>query len=95
MPTYAYRFSYVAESVGGKDAYHATDIPFFFDTQAIKYGAATTPRDNRMGDIMSGYLVNFVKTGDPNGVDLPQWPRYRADGGKQMDFATSGKAVVE
>ncbi|MCC4231490.1 carboxylesterase family protein [Sphingobium soli] len=95
MPTYAYRFSYVASSVGGTNAYHATDIPFFFDTQAIKYGAATTPRDNRMGDIMSGYLANFVKTGDPNGADLPQWPRYRADGGKQMDFATSGEAVVE
>ena len=95
MPTYAYRFSYVASSVGGTNAYHATDIPFFFDTQAIKYGAATTPRDNHMGDIMSGYLVNFVKTGDPNGADLPQWPRYRADAGKQMDFATSGKAVVE
>ena len=95
MPTYAYRFSYVASSVGGTNAYHATDIPFFFDTQAIKYGAATTPRDNRMGDIMSGYLANFVKSGDPNGADLPQWPRYRADGGKQMDFATSGEAVVE
>lgn len=95
MPTYAYRFSYVASSVGGTNAYHATDIPFFFDTQAIKYGAATTPRDNRMGDIMSGYLANFVKTGDPNGADLPQWPRYRADTGKQMDFATSGEAVVE
>ena len=95
MPTYAYRFSYVAESVGGKDAYHATDIPFFFDTQAIKYGAATTPRDNRMGETMSAYLVNFVKRGDPNGEGLPQWPRYRADAGKQMDFATSGDAVAD
>lgn len=95
MPTYAYRFSYVATSVGGTNAYHATDIPFFFDTQDIKYGAATTARDNRMGDIMSGYLANFVKSGDPNGAGLPQWPRYRADGGKQMDFATSGEAVVE
>ena len=95
MPTYAYRFSYVATSVGGTNAYHATDIPFFFDTQDIKYGAATTARDNRMGDIMSGYLANFVKSGDPNGAGLPQWPRYSADGGEQMDFATSGEAVVE
>ena len=22
---------------------------------------------------MSDYLVNFVKTGDPNGADLPSW----------------------
>ena len=48
-----------------------------------------------LGETMSAYLVNFVKRGDPNGEGLPQWPRYRADGGKQMDFATSGDAVAD
>jgi carboxylesterase type B len=50
---YAYRFSYVAESVSEPGAQHATDIPFFFDTAAIKYGDKTTPRDRAMSRAMS------------------------------------------
>jgi para-nitrobenzyl esterase len=65
VPVWEYRFSYVADSIGKPGAGHATDIPFFFDTQAIKYGAATTPRDNGMGKAISAYLVNFARTGRP------------------------------
>lgn len=98
VPVYAYRFSYVAESLKqGTGAGHASDIPFFFDTQAIKYGAATTPRDNGMGAMISDYLVNFAKTGNPNsagpnGGTLPQWPRYDAQADVLMDFAADGQA---
>lgn len=93
VPVYAYRFSYVAESLKpGPGAGHASDIPFFFDTQAIKYGAATTPRDNAAGAQISDYLVNFAKTGNPNGGALPQWPRYDAQADVLMDFALDGKA---
>lgn len=94
VPVYAYRFSYVAESIKQPGAQHASDIPFFFDTQAIKYGAATTPRDNAMGAAISDYLVNFAKTGNPNGGGLPQWPRYNAKADVIMDFATDGKPKV-
>lgn len=74
VPTYHYMFSYVAESLKAPGAGHATDIPFFFDTQAVKYGAATTARDNAMGGVISSYLVNFAKTGNPQGRGLPKWP---------------------
>lgn len=93
VPVYEYRFSYVASSSDAPGAPHATDIPFFFDTQAIKYGAATTPRDNAMGAAMSDYLVNFVKRGDPNAKGLPAWQPYAKADGALMDFAPSGKAV--
>lgn len=92
VPVYAYRFSYVAESVKEPGAQHATDIPFFFDTTAIKYGSATTPKDVGIGRAMSHYLVNFAKTGNPNGTGLPKWPRYARASDELMDFATSGKA---
>lgn len=101
VPVYAYRFSYVAENPppapagmpAQEGAGHASDIPFFFDTQAIKYEDRTTPRDNAMGEAISAYLVNFAKTGDPNGRGLPAWPRYARASDQIMDFAANGKAV--
>ena len=95
VPVYEYRFSYVAESVGQPGAQHATDIPFFFDTTAIKYGDKTTPRDVAMGKTISAYLANFAKTGDPNGSGLPAWPRYTRAADQIMDFSESGRAVAQ
>ena len=59
---------------------------------AVKYGAATTPKDVGMGHSVSAYLVNFVKTGDPNGSDLPKWERYTAAEDQIMDFTMEGVA---
>ena len=95
VPVYAYRFSYVAESLREPGAQHATDIPFFFDTQAIKYAAQTTARDNAMGKTVSAYLVNFARSGNPNGVGLTEWPRYSRAEDQIVDFTDSGKAVAQ
>jgi para-nitrobenzyl esterase len=95
VPVYYYRFSYVAQSARAQSpdgASHASDIPFFFHTEAVKYGAATSAGDVDMGRIASAYLVNFVKKGDPNGGGLPRWERYsRADDG-MLDLSAGGKA---
>jgi len=91
VPVYAYRFSYVADAIGKPGAGHATDIPYFFDTVAVKYGKQSTKKDVAMGKAISAYLVNFAKKGDPNGRGLPAWPRYRALDDEIMDFADSGK----
>jgi para-nitrobenzyl esterase len=101
VPVYAYRFSYVAEKAPAapagapaqQGAGHASDIPFFFNTQQAKYGDSTTARDNAVGRVISAYLVNFARTGDPNGAGLPRWPRYDHEQDVIMDFATSGEAV--
>ncbi|WP_454884603.1 carboxylesterase/lipase family protein [Sphingomonas oryzagri] len=95
VPVYHYRFSYVADSARTpetKGAAHATDIPFFFDTQAIKYGAATTAKDNAAGKVASSYLVNFVKSGDPNGPGLPRWKPYTDADPSMLDLAADGTA---
>jgi para-nitrobenzyl esterase len=92
VPVWEYRFSYVASSIGKPGAGHATDIPFFFNTQAIKYEGATTPRDNAMGQTISSYILNFAKTGTPDGKGLPAWPRYTRASDAIMDFTANGKA---
>ncbi|WP_306393317.1 carboxylesterase/lipase family protein [Telluria beijingensis] len=96
VPVYAYRFSYVADSIAkpGAGAGHATDIPYFFDTVAVKYGAAASARDVAMGKAMATYMVNFAKRGDPNGAGLPAWPRYARSTDQLMDFAAGGKPVA-
>jgi hypothetical protein len=93
VPTFEYRFSYVASSIAKPGAEHASDIPFFFNTQAVKYGDKTTARDNVMGGAISAYLVNFAKTGDPNGGGLPEWRRYSRAEDPIVNFAEDGAAV--
>lgn len=90
---YPYCFSYVAQSLSAKGASHASDIPFFFNTQDIKYGNAVTSRDQAMGATISRYVANFVKNGNPNGSGLPEWQKLAAKGeGGIMDFSDRGVA---
>ena len=100
VPVYQYRFSYIAEclrnepdQIGG-GAKHASDIPFFFNTQDIKYGDRTTPTDNEMGRLISTHLTQFAKTGDPS-VDGAPWPRYTPGlNGILMDFTPDGHGIA-
>jgi para-nitrobenzyl esterase len=94
LPVYSYRFAYVAQSIAAPGAQHATDIPFFFDTAGIKYGAGTTERDKAMARTISTYVVNFARTGNPNGSTLPNWPTYEPTEGRIMEFTVDGKATA-
>jgi len=94
VPVWEYRFSYVADSVGQPGAGHATDIPFFFDTADVKYGAATTSTDRAAATVASRYLVNFVKTGDPNGKGAVPWRRYEAADPAMLTMTRGGGATL-
>lgn len=95
VPTWYYRFSYVAASTRTpetKGSGHASEIPFFFDTVREKYADAATPQDVQAGRLASAYLVNFVKHGDPNGQGLTRWPRYASDTMQMLDLDAQAKA---
>lgn len=96
VPVYYYRFDYVAGSARTPDtkgAAHATDIPFFFDTAAIKYGDRTTATDRAAAQVMSRYLVDFVKRGDPNGGGTP-WRPYRDADRAMLTLTPAGTATL-
>jgi para-nitrobenzyl esterase len=56
-------------------AYHSAEIEFVFGVLSSK-NLSWRPEDRKVSDLMSAYWTNFAKTGDPNGPDLRQWPRY-------------------
>ncbi|WP_404710470.1 carboxylesterase/lipase family protein [Sphingomonas sp. MMS24-J13] len=91
-PTWLYRFGYVAAAKRGEwsGAPHASDIPYFFDTVAAKYGAQLTPADRAVARIANAYLVDFIKTGDPNGGSLPAWPAFHSAGSQIALFGEAG-----
>ncbi|MFC5865345.1 carboxylesterase family protein [Acidicapsa dinghuensis] len=53
---------------------HATDVPFVFDTAEAHYGAPLTEADEKVAQEMITYWANFIKTGNPSGAGLPDWP---------------------
>lgn len=75
---YLYRFHYVADAVRDKwdGARHASEIPYFVGTVGIRYGDETTTQDLSAQRLANGYLLNFAKTGDPNGAALNNWPTF-------------------
>lgn len=66
-------------------AFHCLDICFWFantDVMLTHTGGGKRPR--ALSDKMSGALLNFMETGNPNGGGLPDWPRYTKEKGETM-----------
>ncbi len=88
-PVYFYYFS---KDNGSLRSYHAGELPYAYGNlwrSANKYNDA----DFELSEQMQNYWVNFVKTGNPNGTDLPQWNRYTNEQNKILQFDTELKMI--
>jgi para-nitrobenzyl esterase len=93
LPSYLYRFSYVASSARDRwqgGAPHASDIPYFLGRLSAPYGTSADEGDHEVARIAHQYVVNFARHGDPNGGGLPQWDVFAQDSGRLFDFAARG-----
>lgn len=69
-------------------AFHCLDICFWFantDLMLTHTGGGKRPR--ALSEKMSGALLQFMKTGNPNGGGLPAWKAYTSDKGETMVLA--------
>ena len=96
-PVFAYQFD--RRSPYAPAPIHTAEIDFVFGTLMPQRPAAPDAKpdasDHELSDQMMGYWVNFARSGDPNGPDLPHWPVYRPDQPQAMMFGHATQAGAE
>ena len=84
-PVYAYHFERAPpippatpcfeNSANRLGAFHTSEIHYVFGTlDARPWNWTQADRD--LSDAMGAYWVNFARTGNPNGAELPAWPAF-------------------
>lgn len=87
-PVYVYLSGYQVPTMDGDfHACHNSDIPFFFNN-VLKSASMTgaTKEGIKLGEKMSGALINFARTGNPNAKGLPKWKPYSPEDEATMYF---------
>lgn len=77
-PVYRYRFDRVLPEPNGSNKFgaaHAVDIEYAFNTLDSKK-ADWQPEDRRAAETLARAFAHFVKTGNPNGFGVPEWPEF-------------------
>ncbi|SCV74757.1 BQ2448_7786 [Microbotryum intermedium] len=89
QPMWNYLYSYQPLKFDPKlGISHGADLADWFGKTRPK-----DPNADQIARVMSAYLINFVAHLDPNGVDLPPWPRYGKKG-ETLHFTKAGRAIV-
>lgn len=67
------------QQAGPRGASHSAEIQYAMGNLDLDKRYAWEPADYEVSKTMQTYFVNFIKTGNPNGTGLAEWPAYRAD----------------
>src|SRR5262249_26857478 len=57
-----------------RGAVHSAEIEYAMGNLDSNKVYEWTPDDHKVSTIMQDYFANFIKTGNPNGGNLPNWP---------------------
>jgi para-nitrobenzyl esterase len=73
-----WRYEFDTAPNGGKTS-HAAEISYAFGDSTFAHGLSLKP-----------YWLNFIRSGDPNGPGLAQWPRFKPGERSHVRFSDGG-----
>ncbi|HEU4389333.1 MAG TPA: carboxylesterase/lipase family protein [Blastocatellia bacterium] len=76
-----------------RGAVHSAEIEYAMGNLDSNKVYAWTPDDYAVSRTMQEYFANFIKTGNPNGPGLPNWPTF--DAGQRMTIDVNTRAERE
>ena len=99
-PTFMYLFMYRSTTRGQTGleygSAHSMELPFVFGVEYPDVLVVTGPKKewgNLMEQVTTAW-TNFARTGDPNGNDVPAWPKYEASTRETMEFNSPASKSV-
>jgi len=95
---YVYRFNRKIPATGEYakyGAFHTGEVAYAYDNlKFIDHQLRPLDQtDAELAKTMSVYWANFIKTGNPNGKGLPQWPVYAPKDKRIMVLGTNSKSA--
>jgi para-nitrobenzyl esterase len=99
-PAYEYEFARTPAGREALGATHGSDVSYVFGTLVRGIGGVgprvpATDIDFQISDLMQQYWTNFAKTGDPNGGNLPKWPKFDVTTRAYLQFTDMGTVAKE
>ena len=79
-----------------KGAVHSAEIEYAMGNLDSNKVYAWTADDHKVSKTMQEFFANFIKTGNPNGAGVPEWPAMKPGGsGQVMRIDVESKAEAE
>lgn len=96
-PVYLFHFDFVPPAMKEWARYgagHGSEISYVFNALTNRRdGSQPTAKEKELARMMNAYWVNFAKTGNPNGENLPTWPLYNVQKEEILDIEPNGMPV--
>ncbi|HLX62976.1 MAG TPA: carboxylesterase family protein, partial [Planctomycetota bacterium] len=74
-----------------RGAVHACEIEYAMGNLGYNKVYAWTTEDYKVSFTMQSYFANFIKTGNPNGANVPAWPKFESGQRQIIDVNTSAE----